>query len=539
MVPGLAKSAVCATNLLFILLTGSIALQAQAPGSEPIVKLRVGQIQGRMISGGGASFKGVPYAQPPVGDLRWRDPAPVKHWSGIRDAVAFGPSCTQSATPYDPNASNSQEDCLYLNVWTPQWPAKTPKAVMVWLYGGGDIMGTGTSPLLDGTSLSRRDVVVVTIDFRLGIFGFFAHPGLTAESPHHSSGNYALLDQLAALRWVHDNIAKFGGDPAKVTLFGQSSGAMDTSYLVASPLSKGLIQRAIQESGPPVREFQSLADAEQDGVKFATNLKAPAGEAEAVKFLRSLSGPELLRAAVAARKAAPRSAALTEIDGYLITKYVALAYKDGEELPIPMIVGNNAREQTHHYKPAVIKKWIQSNYGSLAPKAEEFYEYANGGTGNDDLLFGPSTVQITADTRQRCPAIAEGIWRSEHHRITYEYMFDPPIAGEAATRHEAEIPFVFGNLLPSGPLSGPFTDADKKISEQLQTYWINFAKTGNPNGNGLPVWPPFNADTRPYLEFTAHDGPRVQENLRRNICDIYIEALKETIPTNTASAYPE
>jgi len=524
----------------FVAILGSVVLVTRAAGDDPVAHLTARQLKGRMIPSGGAAFKGVPYAQPPLGDLRWRDPAPVKPWAGARDAGALGPPCTQEHTgSAEREGQASNEDCLYLNVWTAEWPAKSPKPVMLWLYGGSNTGGTASVPYLDGASLSQRGVVIVTINFRLGVFGFLAHPGLTAESPHHSSGNYGLLDQLAALKWVHENIAKFGGDPGNVTLFGQSSGGMDTSFLVASPLSKGLIHRAIQESGPPVRQFEPMADTERRGVKFAASMKAPAGDAEAIKYLRSLPWPDVLKADVAARKANGDSVAITEIDGYLIRKYVALVYQEGGELPVPMIIGNNAREQTHSYKPEVMKKWIQDNYGSLAPEAEEFYGWANGGTGKDDPFYGPSGTQITADTRQRCPAIAEGMWRSSRGRATYEYMFDPPVAGEPATRHSAEIPFVFGTLLPGGSLGGPFTDADKKISADVQQYWTNFAKTGSPNGKGLPEWPKFEATSRPYLEFTIHDGPVVRENLRRGICDLYIQALKETIAANTAGAYPE
>ena len=525
--------------VIFYALLSFAAAGASAAAMDPVVGVTGGQIKGRVIPSGGAVFKGVPFAQPAVGELRWRDPVPVKPWTGVRDTGAYGPACTQRNSGRRADLEGNQEDCLYLNVWTPDWPAKTPKPVMLWLFGGSNNTGAGSEPYLDGTSLSRRGVVMVTINFRLGVFGFFAHPGLTVESPHHSSGNYGLLDQVAALKWVRDNIAKFGGDPRNVTLFGQSSGGMDTAFLVASPLAKGLIHRAIQESGPPIRQYNTLADAEQLGVKLAASMKAPAQDAEAVKYLRALPGPELQKASLAL-KTNLGDVAVTEIDGYVILKNVALVFEEGHEQPVPIIVGNNAREQSHDYSPEVTKRWIKGNFGSLAPKAEEFYGYANGGTGNDDPFHGSPGAQITADTRQRCPAIAEGIWRSAHGRTTYEYLFDPPVAGEAFTKHTAEIPFVFGNLLPKGfAMGGPYTDADKKISADIQQYWINFAKTGNPNGNGLPEWPKFNATARPYLEFTLHDGPQVKEGLRRNICDLYIEALKETIPAGTVAAYPE
>jgi para-nitrobenzyl esterase len=507
---------------------------ACAADTNPVVPVTGGQVRGRMSEGGGASFKGVPFAQPPLGDLRWRDPAPVKPWTGIREAAAFGPACTQDIFGFNAQeAPGNKEDCLYLNIWTPEWPVKSPKPVMLWLYGGGNFSGAASVDYMDGTLLSRRGVILVSINYRLGVLGFFAHPGLTAESPHHSSGNYGLLDQVAALKWVRDNIAKFGGDPKNVTLFGQSAGAIDTSYLVASPVAKGLIHRTIQESGPPIRPIESLAKAEELGVKFAASLKAPAAPADAIRHLRSLSGPEVQKAAVAAKTDGPETEPI--IDGYLIGKYPALVYVEGNEPSIPMMVGNNAREQARKYSPEVMKKLISANFGSLAPKAEAFYGLDKAPQGKEDPLYGPASTQITADTRHRCPAVAEAIWRSSRGRTTYEFQFDPPVAGEQATRHQAEIPFVFGTLLPGGFLGGPFTDADRKISADVQQYWVNFARSGNPNGNGLPEWPKFNATSRPYMEFTLHDGPVAREALRRDICDLYFEGLKETIPANTAA----
>jgi len=520
-----------------IVMLGLISVAASAQAAEPIAQVSGGQIQGRLISGGGATFKGVPFAQPPLGDLRWRDPAPVKPWNGVRDASAFGHACTQRISGFNQEeGQNSQEDCLYLNVWTPAWPAKTSLPVMVWLYGGGNTAGAASVGYMDGTLLSRRGVVMVTINYRLGVFGFFAHPGLSAESPHHTSGNYGLLDQLAALKWVHDNIAKFGGDPQRVTLFGQSAGAIDTSILVASPLSKGLIQRSIQESGPPIRPTDTLAQAEQAGVKFADGIQASANSADAVKYLRSLSGPDLQKASID-KLATDGTLERPIIDGYLTPRYPALTYEQGGELNIPMIVGGNAREEARGYTREAMLRVINDNFGKLAPKAMAYYGLDKTNLGNEDPLAGTASTQITADTRHRCGAEVESVWRSSHGRTIYQFQWDPPVAGEVGTRHQAEIPFVFGTLPHTGFLSGPYTDADKKLSDQIQTYWVNFATTGNPNLpnlNGLPEWPKSNPTTRPYMEFTT-GGPQVHENLRREICDLYIDALKETIPANTAA----
>jgi para-nitrobenzyl esterase len=519
----------------YIALVLVTALHAAETG--PVVAVTGGQLRGQAMTGGGASFKGVPFAAPPVGDLRWKSPAPVKPWTGVHEAAAFGPNCVQDELGYNKQeAQNISEDCLYLNVWTPEWPAKSPHAVMVWLYGGGETGGGASADYMDGAAISKRGIVFVTINYRLGIFGWLTHPGLTAEDPHHSSGNYGLFDVLAALQWVHGNIAKFGGDPAKVTLFGQSAGGINTAYLVASPLSKGLITYGIQESGSPIHDIDTVKEDEPLGVKFAESLKAPAGAAEAVKFLRSIPTAEMQKASV---KELGRSGSLMypHIDGYLLLQYPALAFRDGKEMPIPLITGNTAMEELRNYDLAGMKRVIKNNFASLSAQAEAFYGLDKGLPGNTDPLYGPPLRQIPTDTKHRCGAVAETMWRNANGgRTTFQYQFDPPIAGEAGTKHTAEIPFVFGNLLSTGTMGGPWTDADRKISNDIQTYWTNFAKTGDPNKpslNGLPAWPKADA-TKRYLEFTLHDGPVVKENLREKLCGLYIEGLKETIPANTA-----
>ena len=525
----------------------SIVLLAGAPAdaasSDPVVKVSGGEIRGRLMTAGGASFKGVPYARPPLGERRWRIPQAVEPWAGIREAEAFGPPCTQRIADWNAQeAQGNQEDCLYLNVWTPVWPAGSPKAVMVWLHGGGNWGGAASVDYMDGSSLSRQDVVVVSINYRLGVFGFFAHPGLSAESPEHVSGNYGLFDQIAALQWVRDNIARFGGDPERVTLFGQSAGAIDTAYLAASPLAKGLFHSSIQQSGPPIRPRDTLAEAERQGVKFAESLDAPADDAAAVQFLRSLPGPALQEAALTRIRDIGGPPRNPVIDGYLMPRDAALAFRAGEEMTIPMIIGSNAHEHPRGYSREDMLQVIKLNFGALAPAATAYYGLDTSEMGNDDPLYGPTGDQISADSRHRCGAMAEALWRSTNGRPTYQYQFDPPVAGEKLTRHQAEIAFVFGNLLSTGYLGGPYTDADRQVSAQVQTYWSNFAKTGNPNLpdlHGLPAWPMSEPDARPYLEFTLHDGPVAREGLRRDICDLYIEALEETLASGTAGGRPE
>ncbi len=527
-----------------IMLLAGFVFAIQACSSDPLAEVAGGEVRGRINETGGALFKGVPYAKPPEGELRWRDPEPVASWTGVLDAGSFGPACTQRIADWNAQeAPGNQEDCLYLNIWTPEWPVESPKAVMVWLHGGGNWGGAASVDYMDGTDLSREDIIFVSINYRLGVFGYFAHPGLTAESPHGTSGNYGLLDQMAALEWVRDNISQFGGDPGRVTVFGQSAGAIDTSYLAASPLTEGLIHRTIQQSGPPIRPIAQLAEAEAQGVRFAESLDAPDDVTEAINFLRSLSGPDLHQAAEAVRRDTD-VAPITDpiIDGYLIPRRPAFVFQEGGELPIPKIIGNNVHEHPRGYTREDMLGVIDWNFlEEFRPKVMSYYGLDETELGNAVPQLGPAGDQLSADTRHRCGAVAQSIWRSSNGHPTYQYEFDPPVAGEELSRHQAEIGFIFGNLLSYGYLGGPYTESDSVISEQIQTYWANFAKTGDPNLpslNGLPEWPQADHTEQPYMKFTLQ-GPEVREGLRREICDLYIRSLEKTLPAGTAATRPE
>ncbi len=513
-------------SLVFCALLLSFAMASAAGAADPVISVTGGKIQGRLLPApGGAAFKGIPFAAPPLGDLRWREPAPVVAWNGVRDAGAFGASCVQEISGWNKQeATGNQEDCLYLNVWTPEWPSQSKKPVMVWIHGGGNTGGGASVDYFDGVSLSRRGVVLVTINYRLGVFGFFAHPALTAESTHRSSGNYGMLDQVAALRWVHDNIEQFGGDPDNVTVFGQSAGGRDTGFLLASPLTKGLLRRAIQESGVPVADIDTLKEAEQDGERVATALQAPAGAA-GIKFLRAMDAQQLLKAARAARSGDDATAPV--IDGWSLPISPAKAFATGKQHAVPVLIGSNAQEQRGP-KPEALRGAVTSAFGINADKALAYYGLNVPGEGNSDPLYGNATTQFWADSRQRCGSVQEAIWHATGKNTVYEYQFDRAIPGRPATQHSAELPYVFGNLLPGGFLGGPFTDADRKISNDLQVYWTNFARTGDPNGAGMPKWPKFDPATRPHLEFTDN-GPVVQNNLRKEICDLFVENVRHRL----------
>jgi para-nitrobenzyl esterase len=524
-----------------------LASAEEAPG--PVVAVTGGRIQGKLQpSGGGAVFKGVPFAQPPVGDLRWRDDQPLKPWTGIRPATEYANTCMQGNSGWNKNsAEKASEDCLYLNVWTPEWPSKTKKAVMVWMHGGGNGGGSalgagGIEPPFDGESLARHGVVLVTIQYRLGVFGFMGHPELTAESPHHASGAYGLLDQIAALQWVHDNIAKFGGDPANVTLFGQSAGAQDTTILLSSPLTKGLIQKAIAESGSPMisdKRLQTPKQMEQIGVTLAQAVHAPA--TGVVAYLRGLPASEILAAGADLRKGLSEQHLIIDVgmDGYVVPEFSPAVYRAHRESAIPAIFGSNGREgggggpgQRPGSTPPTPEQVLERAKGRVASTYQKYPDlldralksYGYNGEQNDlsaDPDHGNAEQQFGTDLFMRCETVVMAGWHSAI-APTYEYEFN---AGNTAHPpvHSAELDFVFGYLRDQA--SDP---ALSKLSEQMQEYWTNFAKTGDPNGPGLPKWPRFDAKTRSYVDL-SNQGPESKAALRGAACAIFGEYLNRDI----------
>ncbi len=318
---------------------------AASPQNDPyVVRTTAGLVRGGAWHSSGAQFLGIPYAEPPVGTLRWRAPVPKEHWTGIRDANAFGSSCAQPVlgdwNRHD--ADTGREDCLYLNVTTPKWPAAKPLPVMFWMHGGANQGGSGSGSLYNNGTLPEHDVVLVTINYRLGIFGFFAHPQLTRESPHHASGNFGLMDQILALHWIRDNIARFGGDPGNITVFGQSAGSMDIGMLMTSPLARGLFQKAIAESGVPLFPPPTpLDEAEQAGQEFAATFAIPGGQ-NPIEFLRQVPAQDLI--AKAAKSQWGHAPVNPDIDGYVLPRSPAQIFKSGQEAPIPLLLGTTSRE---------------------------------------------------------------------------------------------------------------------------------------------------------------------------------------------------
>lgn len=526
-----------------------------------------GKLQGADIS----VFQGIPFAAPPLGNLRWREPQPAANWSGTRDATQPGSPCTQPpagldtflaplaaayGAPFEFHTLKPSEDCLYLNVFAP-WPfaREQPLPVMVWLHGGSNRVGTGADESYDGSSLASHGVIVVTINYRLGVLGFFAHPQLTAESPHHSSGNYGLLDQIAALQWVHQNIAQFGGDPANVTLFGESAGSVDASTLIASPLSKDLFARVIAESGPAfgLGPALTLADAQAVGAAVGSQLSpSPAKALEALRQMPPEQVVELDARTIAARfKTFDPNGSV--IDGWLLPLSPAKAFASGKIQKVDFLVGLNGRElsafrigaaaaaakQAPHQPPqktdmtAAVKKLADTAYplyGAWTNTAVVMYLA-------QILLHGDIGVdRASNDMLAACPIGAETALVASIGARAFVYRFDRSIPGKGEPKlgafHGLELPYVFNAFTARSWRWLPITEADRKLSAIIQMYWTNFAKSGNPNAPGLPNWKAWNTADEPYLQFSPTGEAIPQRNFSPPFCHLAPSRLKEMLATN-------
>jgi para-nitrobenzyl esterase len=484
------------------LLTG---LVAAAAFSKP-VKLEAGMIEGRPGTHPDVTvFKGIPYAAPPIGELRWKAPRAAVAWQGVKDAGAFGASCMQTGYPegslYHSDLGPISEDCLTLNVWTTA-KAGEKHPVMVWVHGGALTRGSGATAWYDGEALARKGVIIVTINYRLGVFGFFTHPELTAESPNHSSGNYGLLDQVAALQWVKRNIAAFGGDPKKVTIFGESAGSWSTNCMMASPLARGLIDRVIGESGAFFAVMKKLSDAEKIG--------ANAGD---LKTLRAKPAEELMKMTLDQRAMGP------VVDGYLLPTDIYTIFKEGKQNDVPLLAGFNADEGTAFVNwngnvDAFVKQG-QQRFGKFAD--EYFAAYPAGTEADAKASFYATMRDTTFGWNMRTWG---RMTEQTGHHPAYLYYFSHVQPGPTAERygafHASEIVYVFDNL---SMLARPFTDVDKKLSDEMSSYWVNFAKNGDPNGPGLPKWPAYRAKDEVWMEFGPTE-PKTKVELNKAKLDV-------------------
>jgi len=499
------------------------ALCSNVTADDLTVSVTGGEIRGQLFDDGSFAFKGIPFAAAPVGDLRWKAPMPVVPWDGVRDTTRYGAPCAQLDVGWNHNsASISSEDCLYINVWSSGPNTAEHKPVMFWIHGGGNTGGSslglgGIEPSFDGADLARNGVVVATINYRLAAFGFFAHPELSAESPHMTSGNYALLDQVAALEWVRDNIEKFGGDPENVTIFGQSAGAHNVSLLMITPFAKGLYHKAIAQSGTVMnsgRITPTLEDMETSSVVIAEKLGAT-GDKQ-LPYLRNLPASTILATVPRERGVFPL-APEPVIDGYVIPERPTNTYFDGNELPIPLMIGSTARERRLSDEEDV-ETAIDEFYGPLTDRALDVYHVDNGEPAADGYPpHGDGRALWRTDTAFRCGGVMIAGLHSRH-APTWLYEFSHADRPRGAS-HSWELQYVFGNLHEASSQA-----VDEAVSEQTQIYWSNFAKTGDPNDDESPAWPQHSSGQH-YLDL-ASDGPVPRQALRTDACVLFEERIK-------------
>lgn len=525
-------------------------------GSEPVETQPIAHVTGGLIrgtqqgsTGAGAVFRGIPFAQPPVGNLRWREPQPVATWEGTLDATRYRAACAQNSygtgtflaplakrygRDYPLQKIEMSEDCLYLNVWTREWPPKVAAPVMFWIHGGSNVMGSGAESSYDGTALASKGVVVVTINYRLGILGSFSHPQLTQESSHHASGNYGLLDQIAALRWVQQNIAQFGGDPARVTVFGESAGAIDAGLLLCSPLASGLMQRVIMESGPVLLAHHpaALAKGEDYGKQLAQALGVSGDNA--IGRMRAMPAGILIEKSNEISKNAPNPGLV--IDGWFLREAPGDLFARGRELPADFIIGNNGREMSA----------FRASSGGSAGAAGGL---DNSGMQTIKIFYGRSEPLVVGsflvdnflrrteaadswlnDVIGTCPGEAMASLHASAGHRAYFYLFEREVPGKGQSSlgafHGIEIPYVFGTLQISTWNWLPFESVDSHLSEILQTYWTNFAKTGNPNGPDVPGWTEFEGGAQTAMEFGKAGRIALRNHSAPTYCDVDAGDLK-------------
>jgi para-nitrobenzyl esterase len=468
-----------------------IAAPALAAIKQPVA-VTGGRISG--VAGKDSSilvFKGIPFAAPPVGKLRWREPQPVVSWSGVKAADRFGASCMQTIVQerkpwtYEFMAHNEiSEDCLTLNVWTSAANATEKRPVFFYIYGGGFNEGSSAVPVYDGEGLAKKGLVVVTVNYRVGLLGFFAHPELTKESPNHTSGNYGLLDQVAALKWVQANIAKFGGDPARVTIAGQSAGAASVLALTASPLAKRLFARGIAQSGAAVNGGLATGGAKLEQAEAAGAAFATAKGAKSIADLRAMTYEKLTEPVPGGRGG--RGGMI--VDGWFLTQSVAEVYSQSKNADIPMMTGWTKNDINMTSNPTLTATAFQAQakqrYGDSADQFLKLYPAVT------DEQARASSMEATWDQNRT----AMYLWARARARSgkskTFTYFYDHVMPGPDASTygafHTSEVPYAMNTL---GMSDRPFTEADHKVADQVSSYWVNFVLHGDPNRKGLPVWP--------------------------------------------------
>ena len=547
-----------ATRVLACALAAAATVAGLGPtvrAQAPVVKVDTGELQG-VVDDGVVSYKGVPFAAPPVGDLRWRPPQPAARWTGVRQAADYGANCMQgrfggpppgaAARPGAPAVQEPSEDCLFLNVWRPVDPAARKLPVMVWIHGGGFVGGSGALQGAAGGPFAKQGVVLVTLNYRLGRFGFFAFPALSRERPDDTKGNYAYMDQIAALQWVKRNIAAFGGDPDNVTIFGFSAGGVSVHSLLASPQARGLFHKAIAQSGGsrdsvltarPLREDgvdpNYPVSAETIGVAFARSMGIDSTDGAALARLRTLSAEQVLRGAPPAAGANTPQIELTPIlDGRLITETAETAYKAKRQPRVPLLAGSNSADTAGNRIKASTKDEFFARFGQWSAQAKAAYDP----DGTADLATMVSRANDDFGQAEPARFAANAFASNGSPAYLYRFGYVATAMRERmrnGTPHGGEIGFVFGTLGGGpGPASTPSPE-DLAVSRMAQSYWVNFAKTGDPNGTGLPTWPRHDPKKDVIFEFradgTAGAGPDARKP-RLDVTQLNTDAGKRADP---------
>ena len=522
--------------IVFTLLI-SCSLHARQTDPSPTVHTANGVLRG-VSQGGVSSFKGIPYAAPPVGEYRWRPPQPVKSWQGVRDATRYGADCPQRTFPG--SKATMSEDCLFLNVWTPATTTKESKLpVMVWIHGGGFTGGSGADPGSAGDAFTKQGVILITINYRLGRLGHFAFPALSKEHPEEFKGSYAYMDQIAALKWIKANIAAFGGNPENVTIFGFSAGGVSVHSLLTIPSAKGLFQKAISESGGgrdgvltgrPINKENAdplyLVSAETIGINFARKHKIEGTDAAALAKLRSLSVDEIVDGGQETDSAGNRIYSGPILDGKLVVETAESAYKAGRQANVPLLIGNCSAEIGGAFvSNAKSKEALFSSFGELAGEAKKAFD-PDGNKQFDEVLtkfntdwvWGePARMTARAFTAKRAPA------------YMYQFGYVPPAWRERArygAGHGSEVSFVFNTLNARWGNPGEATPEEKELARIMNTYWTNFAKTGSPNGDGVPVWNIYDTQKEEILDIDLDGKPVSKPDYRKARFDVIEKAFK-------------
>lgn len=515
-------------TLQLIGITVMVVLHGQpAEPGRTTVRTRPGAVRG--AGTGVVAFKGIPYAAPPTGDRRWRAPAPAEPWTGVRDVTRFGPQCTQPGnfTPSGRGANQplsipSNEDCLTLNVWTPAAVSDQRLPVMVWFHGGGFTVGSGSSPRNDGENLARHGVVVVTLNYRLGALGFLAHPSLSKESNRHVSGNYGLLDQIAALRWIRENIAAFGGNPENVTLFGQSAGSTSIGFLMVSPLARGLFHRAIAQSlggsfaGP--RRLRAVSygqpSAEAQGASVAPDIAA----------LRKMSAEQVLALLPSAPTLSTGVHYYPNIDGYVVPDDPAVLIGTDRQARVPLLLGYNADEGLFFARDAPqtiagYEAFLRATFpAEFVPSILAMYPASVDSEAATASLrmFGDFRIVTTTTLVARAAAKVADVYVYRFSRVS---PLDLSTWGGAA--HTTEIPYIFDHVTAG---TGQYEERDQKLSKVMVDSWLTFAKAGNPNRvAGIP-WPRYGRADYRLLNFG--DAIAVESELRGPQVDLFRRAFE-------------